>query len=110
MKNLKNSEIKVSNKAKIANFIYKKNETSKQEIVKELGISNPTVLQNVKELIEEGIVEEVGKYQSTGGRKAKVLAIVRDKNYSIGVDIIINQLEVIWINLFLIIISKKIKY
>ena len=34
MKNLKNSEIKVSNKAKIANFIYKKNETSKQEIVK----------------------------------------------------------------------------
>lgn len=113
MKNLKNSEIKVSNKAKIANFIYKKNETSKQEIVKELGISNPTVLQNVKELIEEGIVEEVGKYQSTGGRKAKVLAIVRDKNYSIGVDITKNHINIVLLDMKAIMINSnriRIKY
>lgn len=107
MKNLKNNEIKISNKAKIAKFIYKQNETSKQEIVKELGISNPTVLQNVKELIEAGIVEEVGKYQSTGGRKAKVLSIVEDKKYSIGIDITKNHVNIVLVNMKAIVVNSR---
>ncbi len=34
-------DYKMSNKAKIAKFIYKQNETSKQEICKLLGLSMP---------------------------------------------------------------------
>ena len=36
------------NQIKIAKFILKKSETSKQEISSKLGLSMPTVLQNVK--------------------------------------------------------------
>lgn len=97
MNNLNN--IKISNKSKIANFIYKKVETSKQEIVNELGISNPTVIQNVKKLIDEGIVEEVGKYKSTGGRKAKVLSIAKDIKYSIGVSITRNHVTIVLLDM-----------
>ena len=62
------------NQRKIAKFILKKGETSKQEIASELGLSMPTVLQNVKELVQNGLVIETGKYESTGGRKAAVPA------------------------------------
>ena len=50
-------EKKKQNKVKIAKFIRYKGHTSKPEIAAELGISMPTVLQNVKELTESGIVE-----------------------------------------------------
>ena len=52
-------EKKKLNKVKIAKFIRYKGSTSKPEIAAELGISMPTVLQNVKEL--------------TGGIKAQVI-------------------------------------
>lgn len=94
-KRMNNTETKVSNKVKISKFIYKKKETSKQEIAKILGISMPTVLQNVKELVESGIVTEVGKYQSTGGRKAKVLSVAENIKYSIGVDITKNHISIV---------------
>ena len=58
-----------SNKNRIAKYILKKGETSKSEIAAELGLSMPTVLQNVKEHAEAGLVVETGKYESTGGRK-----------------------------------------
>lgn len=92
-------DYKMSNKAKIAKFIYKQNETSKQEICKLLGLSMPTVLQNIKELIDTGIVVEVGKYQSTGGRKAKALSISENIKYSIGVDITNNHISFVLLNL-----------
>lgn len=46
--------------------------TSKAEIAKELNLSMPTVLSNVNDLLEKGVLEETGEYASTGGRKAKV--------------------------------------
>ena len=69
-------EIKRKNKVLITNYIFKSVHTSKVDISHNLGISMPTVLQNIKELIDAGIVEEIGDYQSTGGRKAKALSIV----------------------------------
>lgn len=45
---------------------------SKAELAKELNLSMPTVLANVNDLLEKRLLEEVGEYASTGGRKAKV--------------------------------------
>ena len=59
----------------------------------------PTVLQNVKELQEAGIVEEVGEYESTGGRKAKALSVVKNVRYAAGVDITANHISVVIIDL-----------
>ena len=75
------------NKSQIAKYINMKGETSKPEIASELGISMPTVLQNVKELIQFGIVAEAGKYESTRGRKASVLSISANLKNAVGIDI-----------------------
>lgn len=76
---------------RIASYIYHQEITSKQEISSRLGISMPTVLQCVRGLVEEGIVEESGEYRSTGGRKAKQISIRRDYHYAVGVDLTENH-------------------
>lgn len=99
MNEISNNEKKRINKVKIAKFILHKGETSKPEIANVLGISMPTVLQNIKELIADEIVEEVGQYQSTGGRKAKALSIVDKVKYSVGIDITVNHISYVMIDL-----------
>ena len=91
-------EIKRKNKVLITNYIFKSVHTSKVDISHNLGISMPTVLQNIKELIDSGIVEEIGDYQSTGGRKAKALSIVADCCYAVGVDITSNHIGLVLVN------------
>ena len=86
-------EKKKLNKVKIAKFIRYKGSTSKPEIAAELGISMPTVLQNVKELTEAGIVGEIGEYESTGGRKAKTLSITAAWKMAVGLDITLNHIS-----------------
>ena len=68
-------EKKFATKSKIVNYILNRESTSKVEISKELNLSMPTVLSNVKDLLEKGIIIETGEYESTGGRKAKSIGI-----------------------------------
>ncbi len=91
-------EIKHRNKVKIVKFIYKKGETSKQEISRELGLSMPTVLQNIKELLDRGIVIETGKYRSTGGRKAGALSLAKGHKYAAGIDITKNHISMVLVD------------
>ena len=95
------------NQRKIAKFILKKGETSKQEIASELGLSMPTVLQNVKELVQNGLVIETGKYESTGGRKAAVLSIAEQFRAAVGIDITANHISYVLMDLCGKVIAKK---
>ena len=60
----------------------------------------PTVLQNVKELIQMGMVTETGKYESTGGRKAAVLSIAEGFQTAVGIDITANHISYVLIDFF----------
>lgn len=88
-----NAETKRFNKIKIAKYIYHHGAASKQEIAAALNLSMPTVLQRVKELLQEGIIAETGEYESTGGRKAKVLSIAAGIRYAAGLDITRNHVS-----------------
>lgn len=88
-----NTETKRLNKIKIAKYIYRHGAASKQEIASALKLSMPTVLQRVKELLQDGIIEETGEYESTGGRKAKVLSIAAKIRYAVGLDITGNHVS-----------------
>ncbi|MDD3220622.1 MAG: ROK family transcriptional regulator [Lachnospiraceae bacterium] len=99
MANTKSNEKKKINKVKIVKYILHQGETSKPEIASKLHISMPTVLQNIKELEDEGIIAQVGEYQSTGGRKAKALSIVGSLKYAVGVDITANHISYVLIDL-----------
>ena len=60
---------------------------SRQDIAKHVGYSLPTVFSNVTELIEAGYLCEAGTFDSTGGRKAKMVAVSKNIRFSVGVDI-----------------------
>lgn len=91
--------IKDSNRKKILNLIAQKREYTKQNISKEIGVSIPTVISNINELIEEGLVEEAGVEGSTGGRKPIIVRFLPDSKYSFGVELSLNNVRVILINL-----------
>jgi predicted NBD/HSP70 family sugar kinase len=91
--------IKDSNRKKILNLIAKKREYTKQSISKEIGVSIPTVISNINELIEEGLVEEAGVEGSTGGRKPIIVRFLPDSKYSFGVEFTLNNVRIILTNL-----------
>lgn len=72
---------------------------SQPELAQRLNLSWPTVLQNVKELSALGLVQEVGAYESTGGRKAKAYAPVLDAKLAVGLDITQNHIGFVLVNL-----------
>lgn len=94
-----NSEVKRLNRNRVFRYINNRDETSMPEISSALDISTPTVLTIVNELKEEGVVEEVGELESTGGRKAKAIASIKDNKYAIGLDITKNHVGIIYTDL-----------
>lgn len=95
-----------ANLVKVAKFILHHRITSKPEIAATLGLSMPTVLQNVKELSDRKIIVENGEYESTGGRKAKALSVNAELKYAVGIDITANHISYVMINLIGDLVSK----
>lgn len=60
---------------------------SRQSLARELGLSLPTVYQNLSELMNAGLVRDTGELQSTGGRRASGLSIVPDARIAIGISV-----------------------
>lgn len=84
-------EVKKLNRNRVFRYVNGKSETSMPDISAALNISGPTVLTIVKELKGAGVVEEVGELKSTGGRKAKAIASVKEARYAVGMDITENH-------------------
>lgn len=57
------------------------------DLSRELNISTPKITSLVNELIEEGLLQDLGKIDSTGGRRASIYGLVNDACYFIGVDV-----------------------
>ena len=78
--------MKSVNKSMILNKIRKDGPISRAQIARETNLTPPTVSSNVKELIEQKIVEESVVGQSLGGRKPTMLVVNTQAFYIIGVD------------------------
>ena len=72
---LTNTDVKKLNKNRIFRLIYNSDKISRQEIADRLGLSLPTVNQNLKMLMEDGLIEYVGNFTSTGGSRAQAISI-----------------------------------
>ena len=95
-----NIEVKKINKNTIYKYILNNSRVSKQKIAVSLNMSMPTVLQNLKELSKENLIKEEGKFESSGGRKAKAISINEDARYSLGIDITKNHISLVLVNLY----------
>lgn len=89
------NEVKIQNRIKIIKFVLDHHYVSRQEIASCLGFSMPTVFSYVTELLERNILCETGEFDSTGGRKAKVLSLATGNKYVIGMDITKQHLRLI---------------
>ena len=84
---LTNTDVKKLNKNRIFRLIYNSDKISRQEIADRLGLSLPTVNQNLKMLMEDELIEYVGNFTSTGGRRAQAITINNNARKAISVNI-----------------------
>lgn len=98
-KKITNMEVKRKNRNRIYRYMCKNDIVSNSDIAYELKLSLPTVAQNTKELMELGLVKEMGELESTGGRKAKGLSIIANSKVALGIDITKNHIGVLLTNL-----------
>lgn len=57
------------------------------DFTKELNISTPKIINLVNELMNEGLIMDYGKVDSTGGRRASLYGLVSEAAFFLGVDI-----------------------
>lgn len=79
----KNSAIK---QAILGKFISEGTE-SIADISREIGTSIPTITKLVGELIDEGLIEEIGKIGTTGGRRPSIYGLNPSAGFIVGVEI-----------------------
>ncbi len=94
-KKITNMEVKKKNRNDVFRYICKNGMVSNPDISYALKLSLPTVTQITKELIGQGLVEEKGALESTGGRRAKALAIPENAKKAAGLDITKNHINLI---------------
>ncbi len=75
------------NKRLILKTIYNSGEISRADVARETGLTRATVSDAVAELIEKGLVREVGTGKSTGGKPPTLLSVVDDSRYIIALDL-----------------------
>lgn len=91
----------------IIRYIADEGPVSRNDIIRDCGFSLPTVLQKIKELTESGLIEESGQSESNGGRKAKLISVVKDARYAVGVNITAHHLELVLVGLDGSILTSK---
>lgn len=81
------------NKESILKKIILDDYVSRNDIITVTGLNKATVANLVNELIEEKLVIEVGKEQSSGGRRPSILSFNNRAGYIISLDIGVNYLK-----------------
>lgn len=93
-------EQKKVNRNRIFRLIYERKSCKRQDIADELLLSLPTVNQNLKELMEQGLVTASGEFSSTGGRKPQVIMPVRESRLTIALNIRKTYVRIVLVDLF----------
>src|ERR1700729_898525 len=80
-------DLRRENRAVVLSSLYFSRPGSRQDLSAATGLSMASVTSVVRELLDEGIVTEVGSEDSDGGRPRMLLDINPDYGYVIGVDV-----------------------
>ena len=99
MKKLSSAEVKRQNKKRILKYMIQRDTATKPEIAAALQLSLPTVGVIVGELLEAGLLCEIGMQASNGGRPAIALQLVENARLSLGIDITKNHVYFVVVNL-----------
>jgi predicted NBD/HSP70 family sugar kinase len=113
MKKIDSSVIKKNNRNTIYRFIKDRGFVSKQDIVVGLGLSLPTVTQNLQYLEHNGLIDGSTKISNTGGRNATAYSCVKEAKIALGVYLTAKQISVVAVDLqgnILTILREKVTF
>lgn len=79
--------INTINKQNVINVIRNNGPIYKAEISRLVDLSIPTVMRITDEFIKRGLIREIGKGESSGGKPPQLLEFIPDSHYIIGVDV-----------------------
>lgn len=102
-----NVDIKQKNRTAVFQLFRSHHRLSRQDIVTKLDLSLPTVTQNLRQLILEGLVEEAGSFGNTGGRRARAYSLVSNARTAIGLDITQHHVTAVAVDLLGSIIASR---
>ncbi len=94
-----NLEVKIENKRRILRLLYVKEALAKQDIAAQLKLSLPTVTQNLKQLRDDGLTDESGNLESSGGRRPRLISFNKNARIAVGMEISRGYVRVVIINL-----------
>ena len=92
-------------KKSIISHINQSGNSTITDLSKDLGTSVPKTTSLINELIQDGLIQDEGKLDSTGGRRASMFGLVPDACYFLGVDV-----KKFHINFGLMDFTKKMVY
>jgi predicted NBD/HSP70 family sugar kinase len=87
------------NRSAILALIGGRGPISRVDIARRLSLSGGTVTVLTRELVEDGLIQELDKEPSNGGRRAVRLALVGEAAHAIGVKIAPDHLTAVRVNL-----------
>ncbi len=87
MKKATHQQTKQHNRDLVLRTIFANESISRAEVARVTNLTRTTVSDVVNGLLEEGLVEEVGRGESIGGKTPILLSIVADSRYLIGLNL-----------------------
>ena len=81
-------------KKKIIQFLDKRNSVTINDICKKLNTSAPKINTLLQDLIDDKIVEDLGKVETGVGRRPHMYGLLSDSIYFLGVDVENNALDI----------------
>src|SRR4030065_1748044 len=99
MKKPPRQHTKEHNRNLVLKTIFEHESISRAEITGVKSLSRTTVSDIVADLLEEGLVSEIGVGSSLGGKSPILLSLVEDSRYLIGLDLARTQLRGAIVNL-----------
>ena len=82
---------KIAQKKQILRAIYFNGPLSNSELAKQIKLSTPKINSLLLELIDNGLVTELGRGDSSGGRRPNIYGLVEDGFYVVGITINITR-------------------
>lgn len=81
------SKLKSFNKTEIMKILLKNESIYRAEIARMAGLSIPTVMKITDEFIKNGLVTEIGRGASNGGKPPEMLQLIPNARFFLGVDL-----------------------
>ncbi|MDD4075036.1 MAG: ROK family transcriptional regulator [Eubacteriales bacterium] len=107
MRQVNNHKVYRANRNRVFQYILRHDLTTRSEIAHALNLSMPTIINIVKSLMDDGLVYEAGAAQSNGGRKAVTLSCNTRARVSVGMDITLHHISVVFVDIKGAVILKE---